>query len=109
MPTLPKSVQPAGPKIKHAPASNPFTRPGYLRLGWQPAGTLTLSRNCREGLRAEVVTGSGEASRRRRAATLRGRGSEVSALGRIVEAVRAGESRVLVIRGEPGVGKTALL
>jgi DNA-binding CsgD family transcriptional regulator len=70
---------------------------------------LTLSRNCREGLRAEVVTGSGEASRRRRAATLRGRGSEVSALGRIVEAVRAGESRVLVIRGEPGVGKTALL
>jgi len=33
----------------------------------------------------------------------------VSALSRIVEAVRAGGSRVLVIRGEPGVGKTALL
>ena len=33
----------------------------------------------------------------------------MSALGRIIEAVRAGESRVLVIRGEPGVGKTALL
>jgi DNA-binding CsgD family transcriptional regulator len=33
----------------------------------------------------------------------------MTALGRIVEAVRAGESRVLVIRGEPGVGKTALL
>jgi DNA-binding CsgD family transcriptional regulator len=30
-------------------------------------------------------------------------------LGRLIEAVRAGESRVLVMRGEPGVGKTALL
>jgi DNA-binding CsgD family transcriptional regulator len=33
----------------------------------------------------------------------------VSVLGRLVDAVRAGESRVLVVRGEPGVGKTALL
>jgi len=30
-------------------------------------------------------------------------------LDRLIEAVRAGESRVLVVRGEPGVGKTALL
>jgi DNA-binding CsgD family transcriptional regulator len=30
-------------------------------------------------------------------------------LSQLVEAVRAGESRVLVVRGEPGVGKTALL
>ena len=30
-------------------------------------------------------------------------------LGRLIEAVRAGESRVLMVRGEPGVGKTALL
>ena len=28
---------------------------------------------------------------------------------RLIEAVRAGESRVLVVRGNPGVGKTALL
>jgi DNA-binding CsgD family transcriptional regulator len=68
-----------------------------------------LSRNCREGLRAEVVTGSADSPPRRRDASLRGRGNEVRALGRIVQAVRAGESRVLVIRGEPGVGKTALL
>jgi ABC-type transport system involved in cytochrome c biogenesis ATPase subunit len=27
----------------------------------------------------------------------------------LIAAVRAGESRVLVVRGEPGVGKTALL
>ena len=37
------------------------------------------------------------------------RTSEREALGRLVEAVRAGESRVLVVRGDPGVGKTALL
>ena len=30
-------------------------------------------------------------------------------LDRLVEAVRAGESRALVVHGEPGVGKTALL
>ena len=30
-------------------------------------------------------------------------------LDRLIEAVRAGESRVLVVHGEPGVGKTALL
>jgi len=35
--------------------------------------------------------------------------SERAALGQLVEAVRAGESRALVIRGDPGVGKTALL
>jgi len=30
-------------------------------------------------------------------------------LDRLVDAVRAGESRALVVAGEPGVGKTALL
>ena len=30
-------------------------------------------------------------------------------LDRLVDAVRAGESRVLVVRGDPGVGKTVLL
>src|SRR5919197_6735108 len=46
---------------------------------------------------------------RRRAAPLRGRTSEVRMLAQFIEAVRAGESQVLVVRGEPGVGKTALL
>src|SRR5260221_6741472 len=46
---------------------------------------------------------------RGRAPVLRGRGSECGALDRLIEAVRAGASRVLVVRGEPGVGKTALL
>jgi DNA-binding CsgD family transcriptional regulator len=43
------------------------------------------------------------------APALRGRRSECGALDRLIEAVRAGTSQVLVVRGEPGVGKTALL
>src|ERR1700740_536975 len=46
---------------------------------------------------------------RGRAPVLRGRGSECGALDRLIEAVRAGASQVLVVRGESGVGKTALL
>src|SRR3954465_10493666 len=40
---------------------------------------------------------------------LLGRRSERQTLDRLLEAVRGGESRALVVRGEPGVGKTALL
>ena len=40
---------------------------------------------------------------------LQGRRSERDELDGLVAAVRAGESRALVVRGEPGVGKTALL
>jgi predicted ATPase len=40
---------------------------------------------------------------------LLGRRSECETLDRLLEAVRAGESRALVVRGEPGVGKTAIL
>ncbi len=40
---------------------------------------------------------------------MRGRHSECEALGRLLEDVRGGQSRVLVLRGEAGVGKTALL
>jgi hypothetical protein len=38
-----------------------------------------------------------------------GHPSECAALDRLLEAVRRGESRALVVHGEPGVGKTALL
>jgi DNA-binding CsgD family transcriptional regulator len=41
--------------------------------------------------------------------TLKGREAECALLDRLLDAVRTGESRVLVVRGEPGVGKTALL
>jgi DNA-binding CsgD family transcriptional regulator len=43
------------------------------------------------------------------AAGLTGRVSERGVLDRFVAGVRAGEGRALVVRGEPGVGKTALL
>jgi len=46
---------------------------------------------------------------RRRSAELRGRRRECDLLDRLLDAVRAGEGRALVVRGEPGVGKTALL
>jgi DNA-binding CsgD family transcriptional regulator/tetratricopeptide (TPR) repeat protein len=42
-------------------------------------------------------------------AGLTGRCDECDECDRLIEAVRAGESRALVVRGEPGVGKTALL
>ena len=40
---------------------------------------------------------------------LTGRRAECGVLDRFVDGVRAGEGRALVVRGEPGVGKTALL
>ena len=40
---------------------------------------------------------------------MRGRRTEQAALDRLLAEVRAGQSRVLVLRGEAGVGKTALL
>src|SRR6202161_3244340 len=52
----------------------------------------------------------GEDSRRRgRASGLPARRGERGVLDQVVNAVRAGGSRVLVVRGEPGVGKSALL
>ena len=46
---------------------------------------------------------------RDRAAELRGRLRELGFLDRLIDAVRAGESQALVLSGEAGVGKTALL
>jgi hypothetical protein len=40
---------------------------------------------------------------------LQDRRSECASLDRLLDAIRAGESRTLVVRGEPGVGKSALL
>jgi AAA ATPase-like protein len=46
---------------------------------------------------------------RGRATGLTGRRSERDVLDRLIDAVRAGEGRALVVTGEPDVGKTALL
>src|SRR6476661_3552958 len=50
-----------------------------------------------------------DSGRRDRATPLTDRQAECGALDRLVDGVRAGESQALVIRGDPGVGKTALL
>jgi hypothetical protein len=50
-----------------------------------------------------------DSGRRGRATGLTDRRAECSALDGLVDAVRAGEGRALVVRGDPGVGKTALL
>src|SRR4051812_31855232 len=41
--------------------------------------------------------------------TLRGRRTESETLDNLLESVRAGQSGALVVRGKPGIGKTALL
>ena len=43
------------------------------------------------------------------APTLRGRRGECEALERLLDAARAGNSSIVVLRGEAGSGKTALL
>ena len=55
------------------------------------------------------VRGRRRPSRPGRAGEFRGRRRECEVLDRLLLSVRAGESRVLVVRGEPGAGKTALL
>ncbi len=54
----------------------------------------------------EAVSAPPEASPRGR---LRGRSRERDRLGRLLTGIRSGRSGVLVVRGEPGIGKTALL
>ena len=44
-----------------------------------------------------------------RSRVFRGRSAELAQLGRLLDKARAGESAVLVVRGEAGIGKTALL
>ena len=55
-----------------------------------------------------AVAGQAEANYRD-ASVLVGRSSELEALAEVIDRVRSGGSASLVIRGEPGVGKTVLL
>ncbi len=56
-----------------------------------------------------MPTASGLSGGREGDRELVGRRRERQVLDSLIEAVRGGESRVLVLRGDPGVGKTALL
>jgi DNA-binding CsgD family transcriptional regulator len=70
--------------------------------------SLVEGRRGRGGV-AAVLSRTRPSGQHPRVAELRGRHRERDRLDRLLDAVRAGESRVLVLRGEPGVGKTALL
>jgi AAA ATPase domain len=63
----------------------------------------------RRGGVVSVPSGWRPSHQRRPPAELRGRRRECDLLDQLLSAVRGGESRALVVRGEPGVGKTALL
>src|SRR3954465_8192138 len=52
------------------------------------------------------MTAFGQPNPRR---TLIGRATEREALGELLDAVRHGRGRAVVVHGEPGIGKTALL
>src|SRR5271170_5857494 len=50
-----------------------------------------------------------ETSRPHACGRLRGRGREQERLGRLLTGIRSGRAGVVVVRGEAGIGKTALL
>ncbi len=55
------------------------------------------------------VPATGGKAGRRHPVALRGRSFECQTLDRLVANAREGHSRVLVLRGDAGIGKTALL
>src|SRR5215472_8419552 len=61
------------------------------------------------GMRRSAGPMTANSSRRGRALGLMDRRSERDTLDRLIEAVCAGESQALVLRGDPGMGKTMLL
>src|SRR3989442_2623046 len=77
---------------------------GGSRIGrWPVLGDLETAGNVKPERMATIAPVRGRTSE------LAGRRSERDVLDRLVDSVRLGESRALVVRGEPGVGKTALL
>src|ERR1700761_3944366 len=59
--------------------------------------------------RGKAVAFQGRGSRDGENVRLPGRQAECALLDQLVAAVRTGESRVLVVHGAPGIGKSALL
>ena len=75
----------------------------------KPAPTNVSRPGTKKLLAASLIPRVDGASDCHEETVLRGRRRERKVLQRLLEGVRTGESRALVLRGEPGVGKTALL
>lgn len=73
--------------------------PGRANIGMRPWGVAAPQRSDTKAAMAPSRTGQ----------SLIGRDSECQALQNLLATVRAGQSQVLVLRGEAGVGKSALL
>jgi DNA-binding CsgD family transcriptional regulator len=82
-------------------------------LAISPARVIERVRFCPDGSRAnapgEDCAGIGAPAVTAPGPVLRGRGDECDVLDRLAAGVRAGHSGVLVLHGEAGTGKTALL
>jgi hypothetical protein len=78
-----------------------------LDIAGRPGDPLKPSKATGTRRRAEPMTT--DSGRRGGAAGIMDRLSERDALDRLIGVVRAGESRALVVRGDPGVGKSVLL
>jgi hypothetical protein len=93
----------------------PILGTGGVRSESPPASMLapaTSSVHVSPGSMATHALQARAGTRRPRVGTarvLQGRRKECEVFDRLFETVRRGESRVLVVRGEPGVGKSALL
>ena len=97
------------------------TRQSFLDPSWSDrAGThigrttaVAQAESLRTGARCRIafrdVTASGASRPLNRGRDIADREAELETLDRLLSDVRAGESRALIVHGDPGVGKTALL
>src|SRR5262249_55557827 len=108
---LPMPASPTSMSTRLLPARTSASRPSSAsRSSRRPRSSVAIATAEATGERTRVTY------RRENAvgsATLcgvvRGRDQELEVVDALLEAVRAGAGRALVVQGEPGIGKTALL